>query len=391
MNKNDFELFQEFMAFKETQEGIKKKKKRASKYAQRADGYYCTQVTVGFDEDTGKRIRKTLYAKTAAELDNKVAEVRVDLMSGKKFHSQRITFKPYAEKWLKQREPFLEHKTYIMYETILRVYCTSINDIELKDITKSDIQDIINQNITKPRTCQQIRLTIKQIMDCALDDDLIYKNPVRKIELPKYEKPQKRALTTQEDALSDITEFTDREKAYILLIKWNGLRKEEALALTVNDFDFKKNVITINKAVTFVDNEPKVKSTKTSAGNRVLPLLEHVVAFFKYYLSNLSSEWLFTSLSDGKPITEQSFKKMWQSIIRKMNKKGKELKYDVPLTGLTSHIFRHNYASMLYQVGVNPKEAQYLLGHASINVTMDIYTHINTDDLQVTKLLKPSS
>ena len=71
-----------------------------------------------------------------------------------------------------------------------------------------------------------------------------------------------------------------------------------------------------------------------------------------------------------------------------MNRKAVELNYQ-PIEGLTSHIFRHNFASMLYQIGVSPKEAQYLLGHSSINVTMDIYTHIDIKKLQVTELLRP--
>lgn len=393
MDDKDMALFQEFLEFKkfkEAQEPLEKPKKakKKSKYTLRSDGYYSTQISVGFDEVTGKRIRKTLYAKTAAELDDKVAQVKVDLLNGKKIHSQKIIFKQYANKWLNQRKPFLEYKTYSMYERVLRLYCKNIDHIELKNISKSDIQDIINENMDKPRTCQQIRLTIRQVFDYALDDDLVYKNPVHNLEMPKYAKPVKRPLTKEEDILSDVTEFGDREKAYILLLKWNGLRKEEALALTKNDFNFKSNTISINKAVIFISNKPVIKEVKTDAGERILPILEPVRAFFRYYTSNLPSDWLFTSVHSEELLTEQSFRCMWKTIIRKMNRKAVELNYQ-PIEGLTSHIFRHNFASMLYHIGVSPKESQYLLGHSSINVTMDIYTHIDIKKLQVTELLRP--
>lgn len=395
MQMDDKEMFEQFLAFKQFQEDNNvpvTRKKKKQKYNLRSDGYYCTQITVGFDDETGKRNRKTVYAKTIPELDNSIAQIRVDLLNGKKIHNERVSFSQYSQKWLKQRKPFLEYKTYVMYESVLKLYCTSINQMEMKDITKSDIQGIINDNIDKPRTCQQIQLTIKQVFEYALDDDLIYKNPVRKLEMPKYTKPEKRALTKHENLLSDVTEFTDQEKAYILLIKWCGLRKEEVLALTRNDFDFEKDTISINKAVTFTPNKPLIKSTKTSSSIRVLPILKVIRAFLEYYIGNLSSQWLFVTQRTGEPITSQSFKRMWESIIKKMKIKARELKFkDCYELDLTSHTFRHNYASMLYKVGVNPKEAQYLLGHASINMTMDVYTHIDIDDLQVTTLLKQSN
>lgn len=393
MNDKDIALFKEFLEFKKFKDAQKtaekqKKTKKKSKYTLRSDGYYSTQISTGFDEETGKRIRKTLYAKTIAELDNKVAQIKVDLLSGKRIHSQKITFKQYANKWLKQRKPFLEYKTYSMYERVLRLYCKNIDHIELKNISKSDVQGIINENMDKPRTCQQIRLTIRQVLDYALDEDLIYKNPVHKLEMPKYAKPVKRPLTKEEDFLSDVTDFNDREKAYILLLKWSGLRKEEALALTKNDFNFKSNTISINKAVIFISNTPTIKEVKTEAGKRVLPIIEPTRSFFRYYISNLSCDWLFTSVLSGELLTEQSFRCMWKAIISKMNRKAVELNLP-PIKGLTSHIFRHNFASMLYQIGVSPKEAQYLLGHSSINVTMDIYTHIDIKKLQVSELLRP--
>lgn len=91
----------------------------------------------------------------------------------------------------------------------------------------------------------------------------------------------------KEDELKDITEFTNREKAYIL-VKWNGLRDEKVLELTRYGFDFAHNSIYIHNTVTFIDNKPVIKSTKTESRKRILPILEHVRAFFIEYVNNLT-------------------------------------------------------------------------------------------------------
>jgi len=355
-----------------------------AKYKKRADGRYSTTIQNGY-KDNGKPNLITVYAKTIRELEEKRDKIRREI-SYHSFVDEKVKFKDYAYQWFKTKKITVSYHTTRMYDIVLRNYTNSIDNIFLKDIQRIHIQQIINKYKDKPRTCQQIKVTLNQIFECAIDDALVMRNPCRKLILPKPSATSKRPLTATEYRLSEISDFSDREMAFIKMIKYCGLRKEETLALTKDCFNFIENTVTINYALIFINNRPIIKEPKSKAGYRTIPMVKECSSFMMYYVNNLQTNYLFTNLKDGKLITEQSFKKMWASIIKKMKVKAKELNVEEP-SKLSPHIFRHNFATMLYYSGVSVKEAQYLLGHSSVQVTMDIYTHLDHDKLEVTTKL----
>lgn len=359
----------------------------AKRYKKRKDGRYATNVTVGRDYNTGNPIIVKVYGTTIEELENNKAIVKSDYLKGNNIITKKVIFHDYASRWLALKKPYIANKTYDMYASILKLHVGFIDDRDMKTIIKFDIQNLINQTIDKPRTCKKIQVTLNQIFESALQDNVVNRNPCKGITLPKYKPKEKRHLTPLEDYLSDITEFTDREKAFILLLKWCGFRKEEALALRKDDFSIKKRIVTVNHAVEFIHNQPYLKSPKSDAGYRDLPLLDQCFSFISYYLSTLNTPYLFSSLRSGELISEQSYKKMWESIIKKMNMKVKELGYNEEINTLTPHIFRHNYACMLEKADIPLKERQYLMGHSSIVITMDTYTHTKLEDMRAPLLL----
>ena len=175
---------------------------------------------------------------------------------------------------------------------------------------------------------------------------------------------------------------------YLTLLQYYGLRKEEALALRKCDFTIEKGryVMHINNALYFHHNKPYLKETKTISSNRSFLIFTQHEEFIKEYLANCK-EYLFTYTNSDQWISEQSFKRMFESIINKMTKKALELGIPAP-KGLTSHILRHNYATSLYYAGVGIKDAQNLLGHSSSQVTLDVYTHIKKNETKATEQLE---
>lgn len=366
---------------------LKKEGAFMAKYKKRKDGRYCTKIDIGRDPETGKRKYQMVYGKTIAELEKKKSEVITSLDRGLYIVPNKTTFGDYKESWYNAKCIGLEMHTKRMYRTILNNYLIDLEDKLPKEITKSDIQKVINDFADKPRTCEQIKLTLNQIFESGIDDGLLYKNPCRNISLPKRQKTQKRPLTRLEDILSDVSEFDEREGAFVKIIKYCGLRKEEALALTKDDIDFTKNTIKVNKALVFSHNRPIIKDTKSKAGMREIPMPIDLSNYLHYYISTLDTDYLFYNLRNNCLITEQGYRKMWGSILEKMKRKAKDDGLDYEASGLTAHIFRHNYATMLYYAGIGIKEAQKLLGHSSISMTMDIYTHLeDSNDLTTQKL-----
>lgn len=346
----------------------------------RKDGRYSTSVTVGYDRD-GKRQLVTVYGKTKAELAQNKAQILVDLKQNVFVKNKNVTFGEYAELWLKTKAIQISDTT--MYEEILRIYTADIRDIPLTEITKNDCQHLINAAVNKPRTCQKIKITINQIFERAIEDNLLYKNPCRGIVLPKYKSAEKRALTASEKQLLDIIDLAPRERMYIDLIRYYGLRKEEALALTKDSFDFNRQMITVSRATKFISNRPTEKETKTGKTRYLLIFPDHLEKFMAFILScDDSDPHIFRNLREGGWITGQSFRRMYAAIMKKLKDKAKETGTEIPET-LTSHIFRHGFATDLYYAGVGLKDAQYLLGHSTAAVTMDIYTHLDQQNTDV--------
>lgn len=346
----------------------------------RKDGRYATNVTVGYDEN-GKRKQVKIYGKTKAELELNRAKVLIDVDHRTYISDKTVTFGEFGQKWLKKKT--IEITDNSMYEQVLRLHTTGINDLPLIEITQDDCQELINQMLDHPRTCQKIKLTLNQVFRNAIQSNLLYKNPAEGISIPKYKSTPRRPLAASEKTVLDAVTFTPRERMYIILIQFYGLRKQEVLALEKSDFDFTRLIITIRHAVKFIRNQPTIKDTKNEDIRTLYMLPDHVHEFMAFILScDDSDPHIFRNLSKGGWLSHQSFRRMFDSILSKMERKADSMGLQLP-DDLSSHIFRHGFATDLYYAGVGLKDAQYLLGHRTASVTLNIYTHLDQEKTDV--------
>lgn len=356
-----------------------------AKYKKRADGRFYTLVSTGKYEDDGKPIRIPVYGTSSRDLENKVADIKVALKHGTYADDKGKTVGEYAQEWLKSFHPGNKG-----YSNIIRNHFERINDIKLLDLTLSNVQGQINAKEGHYDIQRRIKITINQILECAIDDGLIYKNVSRKATLPKKPKPDKRALYQYEIDAIKRADFTPKERIFVLTLFYFGLRRGEALALTRNSFDFKKNLLHVTNAVSFDGEHPIIGDPKTIAGDRYIPIVSSFSNELKAYIDSLDSFMLFPN-KNGSVMSKTSFRRFWDGIIRKINtaaggkqhydsKNEKKWVIDINnVPGLTPHIFRHNYATTLYYGGVDLKDAQNLLGHADAKTIIEIYTHLDKE------------
>ncbi|MBE5968771.1 MAG: site-specific integrase [Lachnospiraceae bacterium] len=344
-------------------------------YSKRKDGRYETAVFIGYDKK-GKKIYKHLYAKSKNELERKKAEVLLNKTSY--LRSSDVLFGDYANRWLKLFKANKSPKTYDMYQSAVNNYLLpSLGMLKLKDVQKSDIQNLVNENYAKQRTCEIIVLTIKQILEFGCEEEILSRNVCKGIDKPKKKESKKRALTKEETAAILSADFTEREKAFILILYYCGLRRGEALALTRKDINFKTGLLTVNKAITYVGNDAILKDPKSKAGNRSVPMPEALQEVLKLYLKKNKGLYLFTC-ADGSIITKSAFRVLQTNIIKKVNAAmgGNE---HLILTDITPHILRHNYCCLLYYGGVSIKETAKLLGHADTKMVLEVYSHLDEE------------
>ena len=201
----------------------------------------------------------------------------------------------------------------------------------------------------------------------------------------KKQKTEKRPLTEFEKLCIEQAQFTSKQKLFLDVLRYTGIRRGEALALTVDDVNLDNKTLSINKNLVFIDNNSKTKEPKTVTSNRIIPIPELLFDELHDYISSTNLYILFPN-SKNSYMTRSAFRKFWQSIMTKVRNTGKVLKnennlYVMDEIDFSPHILRHTFATDLYYAGVDIKCAQYLLGHSSIDVTLEIYTHLDKNKL----------
>ena len=356
-----------------------------SKYKLNSRGYFEAKVWDGTYTATGAKHRKSIRSdKSSADLEKKVNAFKRQLEK-EEVTEINITFGEYAKRWLDVYKQNKEINTQKMYRTCVG-YLSPLDDIRLIDIKHSHFQQIINIHSDKPKTCKNIKLTFTQIIKSAVRDRYLPHTAIEDItmdiSLPKYQKPQKRALTALEKECMANADLDDRKRAFITILYYCGLRRGEALALESSDFDWKQNTVSISKVIVFDGNKPIFKPyPKSDNGIRLVPLPQACISILKPYAINCKGV-LFKGQNEAY-MTESAYKRMWESIITSMNIAGgynpqaKRDRIEKPIKNLTAHIFRHNYCTMLcYQIPtISTKKIAQLMGDTE-QVVLNIYSHI---------------
>lgn len=348
------------------------------RYTKRTDGRYETKINTKKYDETGKPIRIPVYAKTEAELVNRVAAIRTDLNRGTYADDKGRTFGKYADSWLKQKEIDTAPKTYMKYKATVQNKLSSISEIRLRDLVRQDIVDCINAEDGHPDNQRMIRLVAHAVLEAAIDDGLVYKNVASRIRLKAHRPREKRSLTAIEKAAIRKCSFTPAEKMFVQLLYSTGIRRGEALGLMKSDFDFATGTVHIQRSVDHSGGTAELKVPKSAAGNRHISVPAPLLADLTVYLKGIQGLYVFPA-RNGSVMSSATFKRFWNGIYDKINK-ASDGAVDLQEVKLTPHIFRHNYCSELYHRGVDLKTAQRLMGHSSVTVTLGIYTHLAEQD-----------
>jgi integrase len=348
----------------------------------REDGRYLKQIQIGVT-DSGRPKYKAIYGKTKKEVEEKAVEFLQQMKRGVIINDENLSVGDWARQWLESYKSNSEYNTIRMYNGVLNTYILpSIGDIPLKKLKLFHVQDMINGQLAAGHhtTARQILLTIKQILKTAIKNELIYKNVADDVEMPKKMKSKKRALTEEEIGYIYTADLNLKQSAFLKTLLYTGMRKGEILALQKDDIDFQKRTVHVSKAVIIKVNQAEIKDIpKSEAGDRILPIVDALYPTLQSYVSQQKSPIVFPSAS-GTLMSDTSYRRFWSQILKALNlAAGGNAKQTALASDITAHIFRHTYITMLYYAGVGLKAAQYLAGHASIQMTMNVYTQLEME------------
>lgn len=325
----------------------------------------------------GKRIH--VYGHSQAEIKMKIDQLYRDMYDGRMGIDRETKFKDYAAHWLDVYLPGKAENTQASYRDAMRHMVDEVGEKRLCTLKRSEIEKaLINHNDTP--TMRNKMLSVTSLMyNMAIDDGIVVSNPTLNIKKEKILHKDRHIFSDTEVNMYKGAELSQRDRLVVDILYHTGIRKGELLALSRKSIG--KGVIYIREQSQDVKGgSPTITKLKTHHGLRDIPIPDFLEDEIRDYLKTNDDIYMFQSIRN-----RNCFYRMWRDIMVAFTKQLNpnydpqiaRIKMDEIPVKLKPHDFRHNYASILHAKGFDVKVAQYLLGHASLNTTLAIYTHLS--------------
>ena len=322
-----------------------KKPDYASLYTLRSDGRYMATYT----DDQGRR--RCVYDRDPEALWHKLNDPK---------EPEIVTFDKIADDWRDVHWEIVGYKTSEAYTAPLRRLKDHFGDTPAADVTPQAIFAFLSslgkQKYSR-RSVQMHRDILNMIYNRAIMSGAVAVNPCAAVSMPRNLPYHRRSLP-DDAAIEAVKASNDPFALFAKICLYAGLRRGEVLALCYEDIDRKEKVIHVTKAVEYIGNSPHIKPPKTEAGIRDAVLLDVLAEQIP------QGRGLIFRTDNGAPLSKMQYRDKWEAYCRSIG-------HDI-----TAHQLRHGFATILYEAGIQDKDAQELLGHKNITTTRDIYTHI---------------
>jgi integrase len=326
--------------------------------------------------------RRTVYGRTRAEASAKLAKAMADRDGGLIFDAGSLTVGDYLDRWLSNSvKDTVRERTYERYEEILRLHVKpGLGRLKLKALTPAHVQDFYRDRLDSgfsPATVQKIHVILHKALSQAVSWSLVPRNAGKAVRAPRPTPKEMRPLSPDEARRLLETAGGDRLEALYVLAIHTGMRQGELLGLKWENVDLAANAIRVRHTLLrtkgrVILGEPKTKKSRrtvhlTGAASRALE--EHLERQLKVMerLGDLyRDQGLVFTTEVGTPINPSNLRK--RSFAPLLQKAG--------LPRLRFHDLRHTCATLLLSKNIHPKYVQELLGHATVSITLDTYSHV---------------
>ena len=345
----------------------------------RKDGRWQGGITVGRNLDGSQR-RKYVYGKTRREIAEKLSELMCEISNGDYIDALRNpTLGQWLHTWLySYKKNSIKARTFDQYEYIIRYRLTPVfGEIKLVNLKSTALQNYYNQLFEEglsARTIGIIHTVLRAALKKAVKCGHLHHNICEAVELPRDKKKERRVLTEDEQRILIEKLKEDSFGNMYIFALFTGLRRGEVLALTWDDIDFENAVIYVNKTLVRVRNYDgrkektrlEIGEPKTESGKRVIPMIDTLIPILKEQkkrAGKTDSNLVFPSESGGY-IDPGNYNRKFYKIIEVSG-----------IPKANPHSLRHSFATRALEAGVDLKTTQELLGHSSIDITANLYTH----------------
>ena len=293
---------------------------------------------------------------------------------------RRLTLRSFLEdKWLPGIKPTVRDSTFAGYENHVRNHIAPyIGDLPLKRLAAADLTEMSprllqegharNGGGLSPATVKRVHATMHRSLGAAVKWDLIETNPADKADPPRQLAGHE-MKTWSATQLAHFLEHVadDAWRDLWMLLATTGLRRGEALGLRWRDVDTTRKTLAVRQCFTAVGYETAITPPKTARGRRVVALDDATASALgqrKRAVDQSGDDDFVFAGADGEPPHPVSISKRFAQLIR-----------ETDLPHIRLHDLRHTHATLALEAGVHPKVVSERLGHATVALTLDVYSH----------------
>ena len=329
--------------------------------------------------------RYLVHGNTITETQKAMNDLKYKLEHGAFVETKKVIFSEWFDTWMEQyKKNRIKIGTYTSYK---RYFDCAINDRlgnkRIADIRGEHIQKLYNDLAKEGYALSSIKIISAVLNGCmrqATRNGLIERNPVQLAELPRQtEKATRQALTKEQQALfMDYAKESYLYNLFAVMLR-TGMRNGEIRGLKYTDIDKRQNVIHVQRTLKYIegighfDDTPKTQTSKRDIPltKDILEFLETQKRFWDFQVTRLDG-YLFCNESGG-PLSRERVQAEIDRIIKRIRADGYSFER------ITPHVFRHTFATRAIEAGMPPQVLKTILGHSSLAMTMDLYSHVLPD------------
>ena len=367
---------------------------------QRKDGRFQARFTNRF----GKR--QTIYGKTINEIRQKLRAEQYEDEKQINVVSSDMTLDAWFEIWMETCKNNCRDTTRQTYRVTYSRIKVSLGWRKLSSLNLIIMQQALNE-LKSDASRKDTKKLLVDLLNKAVDSDLLHKNVAKQLNTvvsKDYKPDEPRVLTIEEtDLFLEAASHYRYFNAFSLALE-TGMRIGEIIGLKWSDIDFANRTVYVNRTLVYIksddENSPNYNKwgfefhkPKTDKGRRKIPMTLKAYQILKKQLLWKRSievkgyeapegyEDLVFTTTKNTPISPRDTTVVMKFITERIRKKRPDFE------PVTPHTLRHTFATRCIERGMNPKTLQIILGHSTIQLTMNLYCHV-TDDMLVSEMSK---
>lgn len=352
----------------------------------KSDGLYQGRFTNRF----GKT--ETVYAKTLKEVTKKLRTAQYEDEQALNVVTKNVTLDEWYRIWMDTCKRNCRNSSKESYAVHYKRIKEDLGWRKITSLNLITMQNAINK-LDSDNERKNTKRILVEMLDKAIDTNLLTKNVAKNLNtiITKEEKTERRVLTANETNLFlSKAVGTFYYNLFILALE-TGMRIGELCALQWDDVDFSKRKLYVHHTLCYFSKDGKyvfeMHDTKTVNGKRIIPLTAKAIWALKMQKKQKQEIVLKGKVApqeyknlvfvtrNNQPTQLFLIRESMRLIIGKIQQEDESFK------PFTPHTFRHTFATRAIESGVTPKTLQKLLGHGTLQMTMDLYCHVTEDTL----------